>query len=363
MDKRPTLVFVDFPTAVPLAEPFLVRGWVASDSRIVGVHVGALAAPALAWAGRPDVRAANPDHAYTTGFCGRATFADLRDSVLRVLVQLEDGVHDWVRPLTPVLPPADKSARLARIRPRLRPDLPFSATPFHFNFLTPELRAQFHVEDTTNVSGYGYAPAVQKIITSCADELVLDCGAGRREECLPNVVNLDIAPYPSTDVLAVAEQLPFLDDTFAAVISCAVLEHVKDPFRAAREIVRVTRPGGTIYADVPFLQPYHGYPAHYYNMTSQGLVNLFASECEIVATGVPSYGTPIWTLTWFLNSYLAGLPEEERASFRRLQVADLLEHAGNYRDEPFVRRLSAEKNFELASVTSVTAIVRKPARA
>jgi hypothetical protein len=94
-------------------------------------------------------------------------------------------------------------------------------------------------------------------------------------------------------------------------------------------------------------------------MTSQGLVNLFSEHCDIRDASVPEYGTPIWTLSWFLNSYLAGLPPETREEFRRMRVDELLESAGSYRDSDFVRQLSAEKNFELACTTSVTAVVRK----
>jgi hypothetical protein len=139
-----------------------------------------------------------------------------------------------------------------------------------------------------------------------------------------------------------------------------VLEHVRYPFEAAREIIRVTKPGGRIYADVPFLQPYHGYPAHYYNMTHQGLANLFSESCEIEKSFVPRYGLPIWSLTWFLNSYLAGLPPEERGRFAAMRVSDLIGNTMEYLDQPFVKELSDAKNLELASVTSVLA--RKKAR-
>ena len=161
-------------------------------------------------------------------------------------------------------PPHDKAARLARIRPHLRGGRAFRETPFHFDFLTPDMRQRFGIADTDSVSNFEYAPAVRARIDSCGDELVLDCGAGNRPTTWPNIVNLEIVAYPSTDVLAANEDLPFEDNTFAMVVSCAVLEHLRDPFAAAREMVRVTRPGGIIYADIPFLQPFHGYPSHYY---------------------------------------------------------------------------------------------------
>lgn len=46
-------------------------------------------------------------------------------------------------------------------------------------------------------------------------------------------------------VLGSGMQLPFADDTFDVCFSSNVLEHVRDPWRMAEEMVRVTRPGGT----------------------------------------------------------------------------------------------------------------------
>lgn len=50
---------------------------------------------------------------------------------------------------------------------------------------------------------------------------------------------------------AVGEALPFPDSTFDVVFSHEVLEHVDDDRQAAREMVRVTRPGGQIVIYVP----------------------------------------------------------------------------------------------------------------
>ena len=88
---------------------------------------------------------------------------------------------------------------------------------------------------------------------------------------LDNVVNYEIVDYDTTDVIGLGDTLPFNDCVFDAVISIAVLEHVRYPFACAAEIVRVLKRGGELECSVPFLQPLHGYPHHYYNMTSQGL--------------------------------------------------------------------------------------------
>lgn len=73
----------------------------------------------------------------------------------------------------------------------------------------------------------------------------------------------------------VGEVLPFKNNSFDALISLAVLEHVKDPWRCVSEILRELKPGGEIICCVSFLQPFHGYPHYYYNMTAQGLKNIF----------------------------------------------------------------------------------------
>ena len=57
-------------------------------------------------------------------------------------------------------------------------------------------------------------------------------------------VNDEIAGSGTTSVTGVGEALPFLDNSFDAVISRAVPEHVRDPFRCAAGIARILKPGG-----------------------------------------------------------------------------------------------------------------------
>jgi len=248
-----------------------------------------------------------------------------------------------------------KRRKLERIRPLLRSDMPCVETPVFHDFLSAELRAQFDIVDTDAVSSNGYDGHAMGFIERYPDGFILDCGAGRRPEYYDNVVNFEIAAYATTDVRGVGERLPFVDGAFDAVISSAVLEHVKDPFACAREIARVLKPGGRLMCCVPFLQPLHGYPHHYYNMTHQGLRNLFADLLTIDGIEVNQAILPIWSLGWILRSWAAGLEGRTRADFLQMRVADLMDHPGKYLSMPFVQDLSQEKNLELASATILLA--------
>jgi len=170
-----------------------------------------------------------------------------------------------------------KRAKVVRILPLLRPDVAAMRHDAHIDTLSESSRRRWGIVDTAAVSGHGYSADVTAIVDRHADGLVLDVGAGCRPVYFDNVVNYEIVPYDTTDVLGVAEELPFRDGVFDAVISVAVLEHVKDPFRCAAEMVRVLKPGGDLYCEALLLQPFHAYPNHYYNMTQQGLLNLFGS--------------------------------------------------------------------------------------
>ncbi|MBN2190074.1 MAG: class I SAM-dependent methyltransferase [Candidatus Aureabacteria bacterium] len=94
--------------------------------------------------------------------------------------------------------------------------------------------------------------------------------------------------------------MSFPDESFDAVICIQVLEHVENPFLAAREIIRVLKPGGRLMVTVPFLSFYHGKkqrdhaPDHesypdLWRFTYQGLEQLFKgiSKTETVSLSGP----------------------------------------------------------------------------
>lgn len=249
-----------------------------------------------------------------------------------------------------------KKLKLERVKYLLRADMPYIENTRHFfDFLNDEIKVKYNIINTGAVSNNAYDRKVEELIIKYKDGLILDCGAGRRNEYYENIVNFEIVDYDTTDVVGVGEMLPFIDGAFDAVISLSVLEHVKDPFQCAKEISRVLKPGGSLICSVPFLQPYHGYPDHYYNMTYQGLKNIFEGLLDIDKIEIDEKALPIWSLTWILRNWSEGLSGEAKDEFLQLKVSDLIDTADKYLDKSFVKELTDEKNRELAYATVIFA--------
>lgn len=73
-----------------------------------------------------------------------------------------------------------------------------------------------------------------------------------------HLIGLDVRWTNSLSVLGDAQQLPFVDQAFDAVILQGVLEHILNPHQVEREVYRVLKTAGIVYSELPFLQPNHG---------------------------------------------------------------------------------------------------------
>lgn len=252
-----------------------------------------------------------------------------------------------------------KLRKRERIRGVLREDVGGIEHDDVIDCLPHVLRERYRIVSTDNaVPAYDYDPIALDLIARHPDGLLLDCGSGLRQIYRPQVVNFEVVRNSTTDVLGVGEELPFKDNSFDAAFSLAVLEHVKDPFACARELARVLKPGGTLYCVVPFLQPFHAFPHHYYNMSHEGLANLFEGHLDIERQEVLGSGHPIFTLTWILRSWAQGLSGDAKQRFLQQKVEDLILDPDDYFNEAWVTGLPAAKCFELASTTAL--IARKP---
>lgn len=90
--------------------------------------------------------------------------------------------------------------------------------------------------------------------------LDIGCGHGQnrklRESFGYHYLATDLQ-HPAADVLVDAHRLPLDDDSVEVVLAIAVVEHLHNPFLAAREICRVLRRGGVFLGSVAFQEPYH----------------------------------------------------------------------------------------------------------
>jgi SAM-dependent methyltransferase len=181
-------------------------------------------------------------------------------------------------------------------------------------------------------TSHSYPPEAIDVILDCRDDLVLDIGAGLREN-LPNVIQLDAIAFPTTDVSANAEALPFADESFDGVIACNLLEHVSQSAAVVREMRRVCKMGGRIYADFTSVHPYHGFPHHYFNATETGLDWLMREIGG--ATGAVGVADARITVRLVLQTWLGSLENADaRDLAERLPVGDLVALLENPTDNP-----------------------------
>jgi SAM-dependent methyltransferase len=80
---------------------------------------------------------------------------------------------------------------------------------------------------------------------------------------------LDICSPPKAVRQALGE------GSFDLVICCHVLEHTVSPWKAARNIEAVLRPGGLAYIATPWSQAFHAAPDDYWRFSTRGLKLLF----------------------------------------------------------------------------------------
>ncbi len=113
-----------------------------------------------------------------------------------------------------------------------------------------------------------------------------------------NIYNLDIQVGSLVNVCGDAHILPFKDNVFDSIILQAVLEHVVDPKVVMKESLRVLKPGGVVYIEVPFLQGFHADPHDYQRYTMKGL-EILTSESKRITSGV-SVG-PFCTFVWIVR--------------------------------------------------------------
>ena len=128
------------------------------------------------------------------------------------------------------------------------------------------------------------------------------------------------ANYPEQKI----NQLGFAADSFAAVCSDQVFEHIEcTPTEAVEEVWRVLKPGGLAIHTTCFLTPYHGSPDYsdirngdFWRFTPSGLARLHTRYSEVIVAD--GWGHPIEALVGFLGLTHMRVPEARWHPLNRL---------------------------------------------
>ena len=161
---------------------------------------------------------------------------------------------------------------------------------------------------------------------TAADAIILHLGSGNVPSEDPRVISLDVLPCANVDLVAEAEELPFQDNSLDHVESGAVFEHLHDPWKAIAEIKRVLKPGGTFRIDTAFMQGYHGFPGHYYNMTPQAVETHLVGDFNLRDSFVPNSATPLMTIEMIITRYLGCVSRELRERLESMSLREFLQH-------------------------------------
>ena len=197
--------------------------------------------------------------------------------------------------------------------------IPLQAGDYYARIYRPASRDSYVSVARESISALGIVPIVQRFVHQYGLEhaRVLDVGAGTGylQDVVEDYVGLDISPeaarfYHKPFIQASATEMPVPDNSFDALWSIFVLEHVPNPEQALLEMRRAVRNGGLLYlAPAWDCQPWYadGYPVR-----------------------------PFSDLNWKGKALKAGIPVLEYAPFKMFTVVStrLALRAGHWSGGP-----------------------------
>jgi SAM-dependent methyltransferase len=124
--------------------------------------------------------------------------------------------------------------------------------------------------------------------------------------------------YSRLDCVGKLESLSFRSNTFDAVISTQVLEHVSEPEAVLFESNRVLKPGGTLFLTAPQGFGEHQLPYDFFRFTRYGLKYLLEKTGFDVVSIKPRGGYFVFMAVMFMWFYLYLFPDSRTKSMKIL---------------------------------------------
>lgn len=174
-------------------------------------------------------------------------------------------------------------------------------------------------------TGFDVSAKIAEVIPNAK---ILVVGAGKRRY-RGDVTYTDVAFTDGISCVCDSHDIPFPDQSFDAVISDSVLEHVCDPPRCVLEYFRVLKPNGFVFANTPFLQPVHLGAHDFTRYTFLGHRRLFRHFDE-VASG--PCGGPVYSGIHLFREQLLCLTDNRRAQSILRLIGLLLTYPVRYLD-------------------------------
>ena len=133
--------------------------------------------------------------------------------------------------------------------------------------------------------------------------LRLNVGSGDRR-LSSETINLDLIAGIEVDIQGDLLHLPIKDESVDTIVCTGVIEHVREPDSAVKEIYRVLKAGGCAFIETPFMQTHHVSPKDFYRWTPDGLRQLL---CNFKIDGFHVTAGPGSALAWQFQETFAML--------------------------------------------------------
>lgn len=175
--------------------------------------------------------------------------------------------------------------------------------------------SRFIPSSSVNLCSERVLGRLRKILSESSSSRVLVIGGGKQRFWLDNllgngksikVIYSDIDVNADIDLICDGHDLPFTDNTFDAVVTTAVLEHVLYPERVVSEIHRELKINGKLYSELPFMQQVHEGAYDFTRYTHSGHRRLLNGFNEIESGMVAGPGTVmVWTIENFVLAFFS----------------------------------------------------------